>query len=137
MRGLNYIRNKCKEKKKKKTNKTKTRKKGLEENKLNKKFGEINEIILSVYSRLKNEGENLIKPKGLNQSKNGVSFLIKKDGGVKVKIISLELCKGSKDIPPYIIYTEGVNREEPKVEFMSLQNFSEEEFYRRVKAFFL
>lgn len=136
MRGFSYIRNKGKEKKKKKPN-NKTRKKDLEENKLNKKFGEINKIILSVYSRLKNEGEDLIKPKGLNQSKNGISFLVKKDGGGKVKTISLEFCKGSKNVPPYIIYTERVNREEPKVELMSLQNFSEKEFYHKVKAFFL
>jgi len=135
MRGFckgvgHYIRNKCGKKGEKKSNKM--RKKGLGKNKLSEKLvGEFTRKVHSIYSRLRNEGKNLVKT-----TKNSTSFLIKTAGN-EVKVISLELCKeGSGNLPPYIniIYAEGGGK--PKEEVISVRDFSEEELYWRANAFF-
>jgi len=124
-----YIRGNCRKKGKKKL----MRKKELGENKLNKKFiGEFVRETYSVYSLLRNEGKNLVKI-----TKNLTSFLIK-TAGKGEKIMSLEICKGEKNLLPYIniVYTEEMSKQKPKEEVISLKDFSKKEIYLKANAFF-
>ena len=126
-----YSRDNCGKKGEKKSNKA--RKKELEKNNLSEKLvGEFSRKIHWVYSLLRNEGKNLVKT-----TKNSTSFLIKTTGN-KGKVISLEICKGNGNLPPYIniVYTEGVNREKPREEAISVRDFSKKELYLKANAFF-